>query len=153
MRTPKKGKVYFVPNYKNNLLTLFALLAGGALVVVAAMSLSWIALVLGLVLLVCGFGLVVLQPTHATVSSERVTLFYLFGIFSESAEWKNIESVYENNYKGGKKSDREKTFYFEGMESRSRRAFMRSEIEQSRTMRRYIVAFWGEPIKRSKKED
>ena len=148
----KKEKKYFIPNYKNDAMSVIAILGGGALAVWSLFLFAWIGLVIGALLFISGAGIALLQPTHAVVSEKRIDLYYGFGIFSEGAEWKDISAVYEKNYKGGKKKDREQIFSFEGMTSISPREFMRGEIERNQKLRDLIVSFWGEPIRARKEE-
>ena len=133
-------------------MSIVAIICGGALTVWSIFAFAWIGLVFGGLLFVSGAGIALLQPTHALVSEKRISLYYGFGLFSEGAEWKDITAVYEKNYKGGKKKDREQIFSFEGMTSKSPRAFMRGEIERSNKMRRLIVSFWGEPLPAKKEQ-
>ena len=149
----KKEKKYFVPNYKNNAMSIAALIGGGALTVWSIFILAWLGLVLGALLVVSGAGVAILQPTHAVVSEKRITLYYGFGLFSEGAEWEDITAVYERTYKGRKKKDNEQIFSFDGMTSKNPRSFMRGEIEQNKKIRHLIVSFWGEPISAKKEED
>ena len=146
----KKEKKYFVPNYKNNAMSIAALIGGGALALWSIFIFAWIGLILGAVLFISGAGVAVLQPTHALVSEKGITLYYGFGIFSESAEWENVTAVYEKTYIGKRKKDREKVFSFEGMTSKSYRPFMKGEIEQNKKLRGLIVSFWGEPVSAKK---
>ena len=134
-------------------MVLFAGVGGAVLLIWSVLSLAWIGMIVGLLLFISGAGIAILQPTHATVSESKITLYYAFGFFSEGAEWKNITAVYENNYKGGKKNDREHVFYFEGMTSKRPREFMRSEIARSKRLYDLITAYWGAPVKRTKRED
>ena len=127
-------------------MSVVALIGGGALSLWSLFAFAWIGLVVGILLFISGAGIALLQPTHAVVSEKRIDLYYGFGILSEGAEWKDISAVYEKNYKGGKKKDREQIFSFEGMTSKAPREFMRGEIERNQKLRNLIVSFWGEPI-------
>ena len=126
-------------------MSVFAVIGGGALTLWSLFNLAWIGLAFGGLLFVSGAGIALLQPTHAVVSEKRIDLYYGFGVFSEGAEWADISAVYEKNYKGGKKKDREQIFSFEGMTSKTPRAFMHGEIERNKKLRGLIVSFWGEP--------
>ena len=149
----KKEKKYIVPNYKNDAMSTVAIIGGGALTVWSLLIFAWVGLIFGILLFVSGAGIALLQPTHVILSEKRIDLYYGFGIFSEGAEWKDISAVCEKNYKGGKKKDREQIFSFEGMTSKTPRAFMRGEIERNKKLRRLIVTFWGEPTKVKKEQD
>ncbi len=148
LKEPNTNKKYFVPNYKNLLLIAFGVLCGAALTAVSIVSHSWVGIVIGLVMFGCGVGIAILQPTHAVAGPDGIRLYYAFGIFRESAGWADITAVYENAYKDGRRSDREKVFYFVGIKPKYR--FMRSEFARSRKMRKLILAFWGkEPVIRT----
>lgn len=146
----KKGKMYFVPNYKNNLLTLFMVVVGYFFLAMAFWGgrIAPIPLVLSLICLVPGFALAVVRPTFCTVSESGISIFYAFGFFRESGNWDEIKKIYDLTYRIGRTRDTEKVFSFEGLRATKRRKFMKSEIEKNKKLGRLIREFWGEPTVR-----
>lgn len=143
----KKGRMYFIPNYKNNLLSLFVVIAGYAFLAMGLWGgkLSVLPLVLAAVCLVPGFALAVVRPTFCTVSERGISIFYAFGFLRESGNWEDIKSVADVTYRVGRTKDVEKVFAFTNLKANKRYKFMKSEIEKNKKLAGLIREFWGEP--------
>ena len=150
MKDVNKEKKYFVPNYKNNLLSLFVVAFGYFLLALAFWGgrIAPLCLIFALICLGLGFALTVVRPTFCRVSAKGITLYYAFGFFRESGNWSDIKNVYDVTYRIGRTRDKEKVFIFKELTADKRFKYMKSEIEKNKKLGRLIRAFWGEPTVR-----
>ena len=141
-------KNFFVPNCKNNLLSLFIVLCGYLLLwlSIGDRGVAPIPAVLSFVFVFLGLTLATVRPTFTVINERKITLCYAFGLWRESCEWDKLQNVYELDYRVGRTRDVEKVFRFEGLECKKRPFFVKSEIERSKKLRELICRFWGEPV-------
>ena len=146
--TPVKN--FVVPNYKNNLLSLFIIICGYLVLwlSVGPNGMAPIPAVLAFVFIFLGLTLTTVRPTFTVINEKGITLCYGFGIWKESQDWDKIRAIYELDYRVGRTRDTEKVFSFDQLECPRRMFFMKSEVERSKALGRLICEFWGTPIKK-----